>query len=102
MCFQLRHSVRRERTRGGERGRDEGRDGSSGRQSGSGWKIGREQGVEKGKGRAAGAPAGRGKCESCLGADTGAQSVFIGPRDFNPQYWPKPLAEGWSPSPHNY
>lgn len=28
-------------------------------------------------------------------AETGAQSVFIGLQDFNPQYWPKPLAEGW-------
>lgn len=55
------------------------------------------QAVEKGK-PCASPPAGSSKCNSWLGADTGAQSVFIGLQDFNPQYWLKPLAEGWWPS----
>lgn len=42
-------------------------------------------------------PAWRSKSNSWLAADTGAQGVFIGLQDFNPQYWPKPLAEGWQP-----
>lgn len=58
------------------------------------WETEWRQAVEKGKPWAS-PPVGRGYCYSWLGADTGAQSVFIGLQDFNPQYWPKPLAEGW-------
>lgn len=39
-------------------------------------------------------PAVRGECDSWLGADAGLLGVFIDSQDFNPQYWPKPLAEG--------
>lgn len=92
-----------------ERVRDEGKDGRSQRQRLTWWKnrkrgrwgcVGNwewRQEVEKGKPYAS-PPAGRGERKSWLGADTGAQSVFIDLQDFNPQYWPKPPAEGWQPS----
>lgn len=108
-CFQLRHSVKRESTRAkskrwGERFEERetnrrcvgGKIGNERRRRGcvSNWEE--RQGVEKGK-PCASPPAGRSKSNSWLAADTGAQSVFIGLQDFNPQYWPKPLAEGWQP-----
>ncbi len=39
-------------------------------------------------------PAVRGERSSWQGADTGLLGVFIDVHGFNPQYWPKPLAEG--------
>lgn len=39
-------------------------------------------------------PAVRGECSSWLDADAGLLGVFIDLQGFNPQYWPKPLAEG--------
>lgn len=43
-------------------------------------------------------PAVRGECNSWLGADAGLLDVFIDLQGFNPQYWPKPLAEGSQPT----
>lgn len=39
-------------------------------------------------------PAVRGVCSSWLDGDVGLLGVFIDLQCFNPQYWPKPLAEG--------
>lgn len=39
-------------------------------------------------------PAARGERNSWPGSDVGLLGVFIDLQDFNPQYWPKPLAEG--------
>lgn len=43
-------------------------------------------------------PAARSECNSWPGADAGLLGVFIDLQDFNPQYWPKLLAEGCWPT----